>query len=295
MKIRRFLVIAFCALAAALSLTFGVRKFATFGPLAGHTIPATAEISPLIRSLRPNYPFSVIPGGAYSSAELHYANQSDAVVRAHYADFNLKRAHIVQVTDDRFQFASYRINDRIYWTRKKLRIHKGEYLLTDGLAFARTRCGNRLSETPQAPVSLQEPAEALLSMPPIRPEMLPKLELAQAPPVSEVADPAPRLAPVLPNSSETLPLTEQAALPAPAPPPPGPIFAGGPPMVRHQLPPQQQQPPPTFTSPPTTSQPPAILPVPEPSSLWLFVLTFCLSLWGMTRVLPVGKPKDPPK
>jgi hypothetical protein len=222
---------------------------------------------------------------------LHYANQSDAVVRAHYADFDLKRAHIVQVTDDRFQYASYRINDRIYWTRKKLRIRKGEYLLTDGVAFARTRCGNRLSETAQAPVSPQEPATALLSMPPIRPEMLPKLELAQAPPVGEVADPAPRLAPVLPNSSEALPLTEQAALQAalPATPPPGPIFAGGPPMVRHQ------PPPPTFASPPPTSQPPAILPVPEPSSVWLFVLTFCLSLWGMTRVLPVGKPKDPPK
>jgi hypothetical protein len=287
MKIRRFLVIAFCAFAAALFLTFGVRKFATFGSLAGHTVPATAEISPLIRSLRPNYPYSVIPGGAYSPAELHYANQSDAVVRAHYATFNLKRAHIVQVTDDRFQYASYRIQDRIYWTRKKLLIQKGEYLLTDGVAFARTRCGNRLSETPQAPVSPQEPAAALLSMPPIRPEMLPKLELAQAPPVSEVADAAPRLAPVLPNSSEAIPLTEQAALLAP--PPPGPIFTGGPPMIRHQ------PPPPTFASPPPTSQPPAILPVPEPSSVWLFVLTFCLSLWGMTRVLPAGKPKNPPK
>jgi hypothetical protein len=137
MKIRRFLVIAFCAFVAAVSLTLGVRKFASFGSLAGHTIPATAKISPLIRSLRPNYPYSVIPGGAYSPAELHYANQSDAVVRAHYETFNLNRAHIVQVTDDRLQYASYRIKDRIYWTHKKVRIRKGEYLLTDGVAFAR--------------------------------------------------------------------------------------------------------------------------------------------------------------
>jgi hypothetical protein len=272
------------------SLTLGVRKFASFGSLAGHTIPATAKISPLIRSLRPSYPYSVIPGGAYSPAELHYANQSDAVVRAHYADFNLNRAHVVQVTDDRLQYASYRIKDRIYWTSKKLRIRKGEYLLTDGVAFARTRCGNRLSETPQLPVSPQEPATALLSMPPIRSEMLPKLELAQAPPLGEVAETAPRLAPVLPNSSEAIPLTEQAALPPALLPaaPPDPMFPVVQPVLRRQT-------PPTFTPSPPINQPPPILPVPEPSTVWLFVLTFCLSLWAMTRALPAGKPKHPPE
>ena len=227
MKTRRFLVIAFCAFAAALSLTVGVRRFATFGSLAGHIIPAVPEISPLVRSLRPSYPYSVIAGGAYSAAELHYANQTDAVVRTHYATFNMKLAHTVQLTGDRFQYASYRIKNQIYWTRKKLRIPKGEYLLTDGVAFARTRCGNRLSETPQQPVSPQEPAAALLSMPPIRPEMLPALELAQAPPSDEVAEAAPRLAPVLPNSFEGIPAAEQALLP-PTLPPSAPVF----PIVR---------------------------------------------------------------
>jgi hypothetical protein len=281
MKTRRFLVIAFCAFVAALSLTFGVRKFATFGSLIGHTTPATAEISPLIRSLRPNYPYSVIAGGAYSPAELRYANQADAIVRAHYATFDLKLAHVVQVTDDRFQYASYRIKDRIYWTRKKLLVRKGEYLLTDGVAFARTRCGNRLSETPQMPVSPQEPAAALLSMPPIRPEMLPKLELAQAPPLGELAEASPRLAPVLPNSTEAVPMI----VPVPLPPPlfPAPSFPIVPPAVVHH------QPPPTFSPPPTDPGPP-VLPVPEPSTVYLFVLTFCLSLWAMTRVVPAGKP-----
>jgi hypothetical protein len=288
MKIRRFSVIALCAFIAALCLTLGVRKFATFGPLAGHTTPAIAKVSPLIRSLRPSYPYSVIPGGAYSSAELHYANQTDAVVRAHYANFNLKLAHVVQVTDDRFQYASYRVKNQIYWTRKKLRIQKGEYLLTDGVAFARTRCGNRLSDTPQAPVSMQEPATTLLSMPPIRPEMLPKLQLAQAPPLGEAVDGAPRLAPVLPNSFEAIPLAEQAALSPPAPPL-GPVFAAVPPV-------SPRQPPPTFSAPPPVyPPPPPIMPVPEPSSVWLFVLTFCLSLWGMTRVVPRGKTKHPPE
>jgi hypothetical protein len=286
MKTRRFLVIAFCAFAAALSLTVGVRRFATFGSLAGHIIPAAPEISPLVRSLRPSYPYSVIAGGAYSAAELHYANQTDAVVRAHYATFNMKLAHTVQLTSDRFQYASYRMKDQIFWTRKKLRIRKGEYLLTDGVAFARTRCGNRLSETPQDPVSPQEPAAALLSMPPIRPEMLPALELAQAPPSGEVAEVAPRLAPVLPNSFEGIP-AEQTPLPPPLLPA-TPDFPIVPPVERHQ--------PPTFASTPPVTKIPPILPVPEPRTVGLFALTFCISLWAMTRVLPAGKSAAaPPK
>jgi len=282
MKTRRFLVIALCAFVAALCLTFGVRRFATFGSLAGHIVPAAPQLSPLIRSLRPSYPYSVIPGGAYSADELHYANQTDTVVRTHYATFDMKLAHIVQLTDDRFQYASYRIKDQIYWTRKKLRIPKGEYLLTDGVAFARTRCGNRLSEAPQVPVSPREPAVALLSMPPIRPEMLPALELAQSPPLGELAEASPRLAPVLPNSFEGVP-TEQSPLPPDIPQ--APIFPVTPPVAR--------RPPPSFSPPPPVNQPPPILPVPEPSTIGLFLITFCIALWGMTRVLPADKPEHP--
>src|SRR5690348_247655 len=271
MKIRRFVVSALCAFVAALFSTVAVRKLATCGSLAGHTTPAAAKVSPLIRSLRPNYPYSVIAGGAYTPADLHSATHADAVVRAHYEPFNLKLERVVQLTADRFQYASYRIKNQIYWTRKKLRIHKGEYLLTDGAAFARARCGNRLSDTPQLPVAAQEPAAALLSMPPVRPEMLPKLELAQAPPLGEVIETAPRLAPVLPNAVEAIPLLEQSALPAPRAP--DPMF----PVIPRPIP---QQPSPTFSAPPPQNPPPPpILPVPEPASIWLFVLTFCVSLW----------------
>src|SRR5690348_3965635 len=260
MKIRRFVVIALCAFVAALFSTVAVRKLATGGSLAGHTTPAAAKVSPLIRSLRPNYPYSVIAGGAYTPAELHYANQADAVVRAHYATFNLKLARVVQLTDDRFQYASYRIKNQIYWSRKKLRIHKGEYLLTDGVAFARTRCGNRLSGTPQLPLAAHDPAAALLSMPPIRPEMLPKFELSQALPLGAVIETAPRLAPVLPNAVEAIPLLEPSALP----PSPAldPIF----PVIPRPIP---HQPSPTFTAPPPLNPPPPpILPVPEPAGIW---------------------------
>jgi hypothetical protein len=60
-------------------------------------------------------------------------------------------------------YVSYRMGDRIYWTRKKLLIPEGELVLTDGVHFARTRCGNRLSLTPGAETRDDEPSEAALN------------------------------------------------------------------------------------------------------------------------------------
>jgi hypothetical protein len=52
----------------------------------------------------------------------------------------------------------------------------------------------------------------------------------------------------------------------------------------------RHQPPPTFNVTPPVTQIPPISPVPEPSTVGLFLITFCISLWAMTRVLPSGKP-----
>jgi hypothetical protein len=265
MNIRRFLVITFCAFIAAFSLTYAVRKFSVFGSLTGHTVPATPQLSAFVRSLRPNYPYSVIRGGAYSPSELDYANKTDAIVSEHYTGFDLRAAHAVQLTDDRFQYASYRIKDHIYWTRKKLRIRKGEYLLTDGLSFSRARCGNRLSDKPHLPVSDLEQTAAL-SLPPVEYNMLRNIELAQAPPIGELAEGSPRLAPVMPSSPVTVPLEGplQTLVPVPFVPVPS-----APPPVNFV---------PTVLPP---SGIPPILPVPEPGSVYLLVLTFCLSMWAL--------------
>ncbi len=280
MKTRRFLVIAFCAFAAALSLTFGVRRFAAFGSLAGHIVPAAPEISSLVRSLRPSYPYSVIPGGAYSAAELHYANQTDAVVRAHYATFNMKLARTVQLTGDRFQYASYRIKDQIYWTRKKLRIRKGEYLLTDGVAF--TRDALRKSALRNAP-GTRQPARtgggSACRCLPFGPKCCPRwnwprlLVWVKWRKRRRVSRPYCRIR----SKAFPSPKRRRCRLICPQPP----VSSFVPPVVRH--------PPPTFDPPPPVNHPPPILPVPEPSTVGLFVLTFCISLWAMTRVLPAGK------
>ena len=102
---------------------------------------------------RPVYAYSVIPGGVASAKELQTALHQDPVVAKHYSDFQTKSAHIVRLARTRHVYVSYRLGDRIYWTRKKVTLHAGETLFTDGKHLARARCGNRISETPAVPTS----------------------------------------------------------------------------------------------------------------------------------------------
>lgn len=114
---------------------------------------------------RPVYPYSVIPGGVASAKELQSALQQDPVVAKHYSDFQTESARIVRLARTRHVYVSYRLANRIYWTRKKVTLHAGETLFTDGKHLARTRCGNRLSEIPAEPTSPSEPGEKVLNHP----------------------------------------------------------------------------------------------------------------------------------
>ena len=49
------------------------------------------------------------------------------------------------------------IGNRIYWSRRRITLKKGEKLLTDGRITARTRCANRVEEAPQQQASPNEP------------------------------------------------------------------------------------------------------------------------------------------
>jgi hypothetical protein len=114
---------------------------------------------------RPVYAYSVIPGGVASAKELQVALQQDPVVAKHYSDFQTKSARIVRLSRARHAYVSYRLGNRIYWTRKKVALQAGETLFTDGKHLARARCGNRISETPGAPTSPSEPGEEVLNHP----------------------------------------------------------------------------------------------------------------------------------
>lgn len=120
--------------------------------------PPPAVSSPLrnrdAAGRRPVYPYSIIPGGIASVAELRNALAHDPVAATHYAAFDLASARVVQVQEARAVYVSYRKGDDVFWTSKKLRLAVGETLITDGQHISRTRCGNQISDEPRLPVSL---------------------------------------------------------------------------------------------------------------------------------------------
>jgi hypothetical protein len=63
------------------------------------------------------------------------------------------------------KIVSYRIGEEIFWTKKRLKVAKGERLITDGTKFTRTRCANVLSEVPQGKTSPDEPAPGVFDAP----------------------------------------------------------------------------------------------------------------------------------
>lgn len=127
-------------------------------------VPLPADTS----SGRPIFPYSVIPRGVMTSRELQAAIHNDSVVSSHYSNFNVHSAHVIRLAQERQAYVSYRLGDRIFWTKKRVTMHAGETLLTDGVHLARTRCGNRISDVPVAPTSPAEPADETMN-PPVAP------------------------------------------------------------------------------------------------------------------------------
>ena len=118
-----------------------------------------------IRRIPGVYPYSVVPGGVKDPSDLHYAALRDPVVRRHYSHFDFQHAQLIRTAETREVFLSYRIRDTVFWTRKRVRLHAGELLLTDGKITARARCGNQISDTAKPEVSEEEPDEDVLDQP----------------------------------------------------------------------------------------------------------------------------------
>lgn len=159
-----------CALLATL-IAFRVIKSPSRPP-APRTRAVDAVVSPgrqpaaaLKLPQRRIYPYSVIPGGVQSPQELRNAAAHDPQVAQLYANFDLSDARIERLTRDREVYVAYRYDNRIYWTKKRLLLHAGETVITDGKEMGRTRCGNRVSETPMQPVRQDEPPNAAANAP----------------------------------------------------------------------------------------------------------------------------------
>ena len=106
---------------------------------------------------RPVYPYSIVPGGVKDASELKWAADHDPVVREHYRGFDFAHAHVVKLVLSQTVYLSYRIGKKVYWTRHRVTLKKGETVLTDGKITARTKCGNRVEEMPQQATSSSEP------------------------------------------------------------------------------------------------------------------------------------------
>lgn len=246
-------------------------------------------------SIRPVYPYSVIPHGVESAQELRDAIHHDPVVSAHYSDFRVRAARRIRLAGDHRFFVSYRIGNQIYWTNKKITLHSGEKLLSDGEHFARARCGNRLSEAPATPTSPSEPTNGIFDTPvvPLPPELTETLPgsptfPAGAPSVlilssSPTSQRAPRpggwIPPFTPipccdsSPSSNSPTRPVVPTPVPVPPPSATPPSGAPPQPPPYFPPEPPSSPPT--GPPVAT--------PEPSALTLAAVA--LSLWLVVRKL----------
>jgi hypothetical protein len=129
---------------------------------------------------RPRYAYSVVAAGVHDVHELRYAVEHDPVVASHYVGFDYAHARLVRLLMERSVYVSYRIGNRVYWTRHRVKLHKGETLLTDGKMTARTRCGNRVEEKPQEETSRMEPPAAVFDEP-LMPRILPSTETPPVP------------------------------------------------------------------------------------------------------------------
>jgi hypothetical protein len=117
------------------------------------------------KPVRPVYPYSLIPGGVHDPKELEQVLERDPVLASHYRNFDFRRARVLQLTEDRTVYVSYRIAGHVYWTTKRVLLHRGEKVITDGKMTLRTRCGNEVSDTARKEVSPQEPSIAKMEDP----------------------------------------------------------------------------------------------------------------------------------
>ena len=147
---------------------------------------------------RPVYPYSVLPGGAYNVAELKRKLTSDATAARHYQPFQLARVRSVGANFASAVYVSYRKGDQIYWTRNPVRITAGEALLTDGVLFARARCGNRISMTPEVPVARVDPPPDIIDVPQYY--EFPPIALPETPGLTETTNPPDTVASSPPGS-----------------------------------------------------------------------------------------------
>ena len=124
---------------------------------------------------RPVYAYSVIPGGIQSKQELLAAIRRDPVVARHYSGVDVSTLKPARLERAAFMYVSFRQNEKVYWTSRKVKLTEGETIFQSKNVGVRGRCGNQLSAEPRSP-----------NLP--NPELEPTAELLDTPTVWETAE-----------------------------------------------------------------------------------------------------------
>ena len=159
-RLRALLIGSVVALSAVLLVAWGVRSTRPATPalkLSDSGSTPRSGVKAATSSARPVYRHSVVPGGAYTRQELANAMKRDRAVADHYRTVSLDTMRAEKLGEDRLAYMSYRVGDRVYWTKHKVRLPAGEAILTDGVTQIRARCGNCIAFQPQLPTSEEEP------------------------------------------------------------------------------------------------------------------------------------------
>lgn len=212
------------------------------------------------------YPYSVVPGGVENASDVKQAIDDDPVVREHYRGFNWQRAMAVTLSEPRLVYVSYRKNNKVFYTKNKVTLQKGEKVLTDGVSMLRGRCGNRIADTPQTDIALTEPTEEEMNSP-----QLPVLALLSPPIDTPFQAPPSDVTPGVPVTPDTPPDFTPPGTTPPTPPPGGYVIPPPPgggfiiPTPNGTVPPPSDPTPnPPSTNPPTVppTNPPPVVPPP---------------------------------
>jgi hypothetical protein len=209
----------------------------------------------LVEETRKVYPYSIVPGGAASLDEAKVA-MGRPDVRANYADVDFAKLHEVKLASNLSGYVSYRFEDKIYWTAKKLTLRAGERIFTDGVHIVRGRCLNCYSAIPMTPIRPLGPSENLLDTPVDVPVFAYKFPLL---PVE-----VPTLPPPLEGLTPSVPILPLTPVPSGG----GiwfPIIPIIPPIHHH---------PGSPPAPPTTTIIPPPVVTPEPNYVWFLVAGF---------------------